>query len=581
MRNTLFTSLFLLTISVNLAQLKIVGVVKDINTNAGIPYCPVVVKNNQTVNTITNEDGAFMLEVSDSDTLQIKYIGYKSKVISVLNFRKTSILFLLPINQMLTEVVVRADNDYLYKMMDNCRKVLIKSKTTESKVYFFFETFKNGTPVELLECFYNGKFSNSGIKQLDFKNGRAGLVKVDNGYFISTNTSKAVTFSNLVEQSKYFPAGPFHFNIAKLKKKYTLKLMPARDEDSSVIVLKFEPKNSDNTLFSGEVRFNKKTFVVYQIKLSAINTSIHPFESIHENGTIRNVSFDVTKNFKIVNDTLLPESIYFNYTLNYKTVKSYAIARMDTTYTIDSKGVMFFYDYHNPFFKPYYNYDDNLNDYRKIISLNYNKEFWQLNKGLVYSKKAQAGITFFKNNGIFLNFKSNLNDTVSYFDDTDVTWSGEKRLSLKKNKLQRDTTTKYSYGSQPFLSSLYTIEAQIFLDVNKKGDSLVHFSVTVFDVFQTFYNLPEEKQTNCFINIYFDLCEIERRKMEHTLSGKHYAFAQIDSIYKASVQNLAKIKNVYMKEVFLGRNKDQLKKWNDVVYKELNIDNFMFFKPYN
>jgi len=199
----------------------------------------------------------------------------------------------------------------------------------------------------------------------------------------------------------------------------------------------------------------------------------------------------------------------------------------------------------------------------------------------VYSKKAQAGIIFFKNNGIFLNYKSNLNDTVSFFQDTDVTWSGEKRLSLKKNKLKSDTITKYTSGNQPFLSSLYTIEAQIFLDINKKGDSLVHFSVTVFDVFQTFYNLPEEKQTNCFINIYFDLCEIERRKMEHTLSGKNYAFAQIDSIYKVSVQNLAKTKSVYMKEVFLGRNKDQLKKWNDVVYKELNIDNFMFFKPYN
>lgn len=584
LRNFIILYLFIIFNSILFAQNKVVGVVKDFNTNAGIPYCPVVVKNNQKVNTITNEDGAFMLEASDSDTLQIKYIGYKSKLISVLNLRKTSTIYLIPKDQVLTEVVVRADNDYLYKMMDNCRKVLMKSKTSESKVYFLLDTKIDGKQVELLESYYNGKFTSSRINDLTFKNGRAGMALYKNdtynhGYFVNINTSKAIAFLSLLTPNELFPSTPLQFNISKLKKNYIIK--SGISYGDSLICLEFSPKYIDANLFRGRLYMDKETYFIKKITLMIDTISQHPFETLHNNATIQNLSMEISKTFITKQNQNYLQNVDFSFSINYKK-KFYG--PLDTTiysFTAVTKAMMYFYDYNNLFYAPFIKYSDDFDDYMKIGNLSYNSLFWSSQGGLVYSDNIRKAFNEIKKKGYLINYSTTFNtDSTTFFVSSYLPWSTEKRLSLAQNKLQKDTATKYSYGSQPFLSALYNIEAQIFLDVNKKGDSLMHFSVTVFDVFQTFYNLPEDKQTNCFINIYFDLCEIERRKMEQILNSKNYAFTQIDSIYKVSVQHLAKTKSLYMKDVFLGKNKEALGKWNAIVFKELNIDNFLIFKPY-
>ena len=118
---------------------------------------------------------------------------------------------------------------------------------------------------------------------------------------------------------------------------------------------------------------------------------------------------------------------------------------------------------------------------------------------------------------------------------------------------------------------------QLLLDVTKFGDSANFKSYTVFDAYKTWYHLPEEPATKAFLNIYFDICEIERRKMEHTLNGSGHNPENIGSIYKNSVVSMNEITNRYLKEVVLGREEEQLKRWNKYVLNNLGIDNLKLF----
>ena len=130
---------------------------------------------------------------------------------------------------------------------------------------------------------------------------------------------------------------------------------------------------------------------------------------------------------------------------------------------------------------------------------------------------------------------------------------------------------------QSFTSDRYHFKAQLFLDVNPAGDSILHFSASVFDVFGSYYNLPSDSSTDCFMNIYFDLCEIERRKMELVMNSHSWNAVQLDSIYQRATENFDKQSELYLKEVQAGKNKKESDKWNRYVLENLGIDNKKIF----
>jgi hypothetical protein len=245
---------------------------------------------------------------------------------------------------------------------------------------------------------------------------------------------------------------------------------------------------------------------------------------------------------------------------------------------------MHFYDHDKAFILPYFYYDKEFSDYKKIASLSYNEGFWTANTGIVYSQNMKKGIQYFKKNGFLLNFQNGQSSNFmmlkggKFFENNYLLWSEKKRISLKKDKIIHDTISTNSSNGQTIRSSLYQIKAQLFLDLNPMADSIQHYSAAVFDVNETFYNLPEEPETDCFINIYFDLFEIERRKMEKTLSQKKLTEQEMDVIYKKSIKNLEIQSKDYFSEVERGTKKKALEKWNAYVKENLGIDNFEIFQ---
>jgi len=163
------------------------------------------------------------------------------------------------------------------------------------------------------------------------------------------------------------------------------------------------------------------------------------------------------------------------------------------------------------------------------------------------------------------------------FETNNFTWSNNKRMLLKKDGIKNDTT---SYSNLT-LSQRYQLKAQIFFDINQIGDSLQHYSATIFDCFNSYYNIHEEPFTNCFMNIYFDLFEIERRSMEKIMAQRKYSVTQLDSVYKQSVKNLDRQTADYLRLVERGKNFKELEKWNALVKRQLDIDNFELFQVKN
>lgn len=556
-----------------LAQLNIEGIIKETQNKSPIPYCAIGIKNKAN-GCLTNEQGVFLLKTDPNDTLLINCIGYKKKMISVAEIIKTNTVYLDLSETVLQEVEVYSDNNYLYAIVEESRKKLKTEKSLQSKVYFLLETEIDRQAVELVECYYNGEFNLNRINTLNFKNGRIGIAPYRDRFFVSLNSSKAFTFLDLLYANEHMPDNPYQFGLKQLKQHFQLTLINTYDSVQPVYQIQFKPLKNQYSTFTGELHIQKNNFQLVKIVLEIVHTQQHPFLPLFPNAKIRDVSMQITKTFETKKEELRLHHMDFNYQMNYQVQDSLRVIR--------SKGLMFFYDYNLPFIPPYYQYNSETDDYRKITSLTYNDAFWETNTGLVYSDKMKLGLSYFSRNGVLLNYRNdgNLKQGLlknSFFENNYLLWTDKKRIRLKPDGIKNDTL-QATNGEQQFIADRYRLNAQIFLDVNPMGDSLQHYSVSIFNVFESFYNLKEEKYTNCFINIYFDLVEIERRKMETEIRKNKGSLSHIEACYKAAKANLELQTNIYLKEVERGRNLKKLEKWNALVNENLLFNNMQMFQ---
>jgi hypothetical protein len=102
----------------------------------------------------------------------------------------------------------------------------------------------------------------------------------------------------------------------------------------------------------------------------------------------------------------------------------------------------------------------------------------------------------------------------------------------------------------------------------------------VIDPYETFYHLPVDPSVNCFINMYFDLCEIVRRKFAAQCKLAHFDQTEISQQYLKSEAEMKVLLKNFSDEVERGTRKKAMLKWNEVIIKELGIDNLALFGLY-
>jgi hypothetical protein len=571
------------------SQTIVQGFVKDSESKLPIPFCSIAIKGTAK-GAITNEDGKYSISFNaNNDIVIFSFIGYETISIEAAKLAPGNVVFLKKKDILLREITVYAENDFLYELMDKCGKQLNKHKTRhEAKTYLGLETQAKEQPVELLECYYNGYLNGTSIEKLSFKNGRTGQAEMDNRYFLTLNSSKAISSLEITRKNEDYPSNPFQCSKREMKKEYYLSL---EYSDDKVYAITFRPSSNNHMNFSGEVWIDTESFTPLKINLRAENTSKHPFLPLVSIDTLSDVSINVSFNYKQDGKIPLLSHINFDYRLTYHSVRDSVNSLVESILDreIITKGVMYFYDYDNPFILPFFDYDTDFDDYRKMSVIPYNEVFWDNNNTLLLTEKQKENLGFFADEGQLINYREGNYgknflvipsiDTAKFFEYYYCFWSPGKRILLNKELLQNKVYSqdKINHSIQ---SDLYNLKVQILLDITQLKDSLNFRSFTVFDAKQTFYHIPEDNFTNAFLNIYFDLCEIERRKFEKELYGYAKNVSIVQKMYDDMLLKQEKLKQQYLKDVERGSNEKEMIRWNSYVFENLGIDNLKLYNIY-
>lgn len=87
-----------------------------------------------------------------------------------------------------------------------------------------------------------------------------------------------------------------------------------------------------------------------------------------------------------------------------------------------------------------------------------------------------------------------------------------------------------------------------------------------------------DKQSDCFINMYFDLHEMARMELLEELKTNRNNNAQEQ--YEGFMRKFSGKINEFLKAVDRGTSKKEMIQYNQYIYERLGIDNIDIFKPF-
>lgn len=570
----LFILLYLNTIMRGQQEIEIEGRITDI-ASSPLAYANVY---NKTLRkgTISNDEGYFRIPVSSlEDTVCITFTGFKDYILQPAQNKFFYTIYLEENTYTLGEVkVTPKENSYLYSLLGLCRKnVPVDSQT--SKACFELKTYRDDVQVELVEGYYNLKIKGYEIKDLEIKAGRIALRPLSNRFFASLESSHAILMLKLTAKNEYFPLNPMEMSPNKLKKYFYLDLDKKYigNDSDSIYVIDYVPKIRNGKFFEGKIWVNTSKNFIVKMTFNAENSSLHPFLPLFYLHNISGVSFNITKTFQFVNNQCVFNHIDFQYSVAYNGAgKSPA----EEKYAVKTKAVLYAYDYNTLFFSPLFQISDKAyTDYRKISAMPYNTFFWKHNDEYRLNDSLDTNEVYFSDSASYTSsslFKGNKFMKKGFFEHPFITWSAD-RIQFLEN-FSDTITDPLSSG---FIADKYNLAVKFYVDINTYNDSVNILSAAVIDPYDSFYKLPVDNYTHGFINLYFDLCEIERRKMEKEIEPVKSDFKQVKEIYGNFLRIMEAQKKEYVKAVERGTNREKMLEYNAYVLKHLGIDNIKLF----
>ena len=134
------------------AQQTVSAHVVDSETGEALPYVTVYVS--QEKYTITNVEGDFSLQASESDMVQVSCFGYAKQTIPVTNVR--GVLKLTPARKVLKELSITEVQEVLSNVQRTAEKDLRKNKK-KTATYFYRQTSTYPTGNDLAEFFLEAR----------------------------------------------------------------------------------------------------------------------------------------------------------------------------------------------------------------------------------------------------------------------------------------------------------------------------------------------------------------------------------------------------------------------------------------
>ena len=448
-------------------------------------------------------------------------------------------------------------------------------QVSKANAYYELRSFIDNQQLELVEAYYILNQASYGPASAKLKTGRLALVPRNKRYFASQATATALVGYQLTDPNNGFAYSPF--NVGKRPQKYfrfwLADTVQAAAQDT-LLEIRFAPRKNDGKSFSGTAWVNPTTKFVSQLDLQCKHCQQHPFLPIFHVDSIKN--FDLQLLCAFQNSALGPvlSQIQANYAVHYS-------SRMHQTDTVDcilrTEAKLKVYDASINFTEPYFVFEEGVSEYRQILAYPYASVFWQSNPEPWPVMAVQQRNQFFYEQATLRNQLLEDGQIAAYrfFEHPFIQWS-ENRVLIRE-ALPQSVDARPLNGD---VSSLYKLKVQLFTDLIPTTDSLVLLSTCVIDPYATFYHLPVDKYVNCFINMYFDLCEIKRRNFEAKCRGEKLNLASIQGHYNETQTELELLLNEFLTQVDRGQNRKAMLKWNTFIVERLGIDNVALFSLY-
>lgn len=567
-----------------MGQAPLQGRVMDARTQEPLPYASVATaKDGKGV--ITNEEGVFRIpSVAAEDTLLFSYLGYHRLRMAAGEVRTRHEVLLQPSVTELSAVQVVGRNDALYDLVIACGKQLRQAGRYEGKTYYQLETRTLDLPVEGVECFYNGRFNGADIDALDLKQGRIGLLPVHGRYMVNLNTSRAFMLLHPAERNSAFPATPLRYRSRKaLRKAFDLTVVATMHAPQELVQVSFTPKDTGGAFFSGKLWIETATSTVRSMELECDRCTRHPFLPMGPADELRDLSIHYHQTFSTWEGRPVVNTVALEYAYTYHTGPEAArLAERDPAFRNDwrfrTKGILHLYAPGEKFILPFFRYDAGQTDYRKVLSMPYDSAFWADAPSLVQTDRQQRDEALFAREGLLLGSRQ-LDPTErgrsGFFESTYAFWSADKRIRLKNllDSAAAAPTPATAEGATAPASRLNLV-AQLYLNVDRTPEGYRTFSATVFDGFSSWCHLADKASADLLLNLFFDLCEMERRRMQAALDVPGLSLDRIRAIHAEAETAMERSTNTFLKEAHYGKDLEVLKRWNDRVKQALGVDNF-------
>lgn len=572
----------------NVLEINVQGQLIDGQTKAYLPYAHVYNLRTKT-GSVTDENGFFGFEGSRlGDTLSVSFIGYHSKNI-IINSDEYLTIELKENNLQLSELTLEYDNsDYLYELISDCRKNKSKVKA-EGKAYYELHSYRGNNQVELVESFYNAEITGYDLKNLKLKVGRLGVqVDENGGTLASLESSKAILRLKLIEDSENFYENPLQLSYRQLKKYYDLNVFKTYKENTDeMMVIRFLPKSEKFDVFSGMVWVNKTTKQVHKMSLECEDCRKHPFiVTANNDRKIDHMDLEIIKTFEPKDGGMVLNHIDFKYTMSYLSRQNKMQARTQVLVHIYNFDETFNLPFYNSFNEPRHN-----QDYREIGEAPYNSFFWENHDEFSVFDKGNENKTYFNHPNTIQGeqylhqFRISGGKESEFFEHPSFTWS-KKRLRFAEarkedsTKVNFDDKTYKYYGGDyngQFKSDMYKFYGKIYLDRNEYKNQIHITLESIFDSSRSYYKLPVDWKVQVFVNMYFDLVEIEKRKLEELINQSDKTIETINTLYTASEFRLNETHKRYLKEMRRGEDREAMEKWSKHILNELKINNMEAF----
>lgn len=543
--------------------------VVDSLTSLPLPF--VKVANLKTKKAVLSDvDGWFEWPDTLTTALQFSSPGYKTREFPAAAILDSNLVRLPENAESLEEYILLADDQFLYELMGS---VFTRRDSTkaEAKTYFQLSTFLNGTQVELIESYYNGRYENYNIRSLQYKEGRSAVAMENNTSFFSQETASAVLQLQLDRENEFLPAVPFAYPARRMKKHFStvLNKITKSDQGHTIYIISFDPVSNPQNYFSGTAWIDSNDRVLQRLVLRCENTTVHPFLPLWQEDSILSVSFDLNYVF----GPRAIDHVYFDYALTYQN-------RNKQRYSVQSNVLVYPYAYGDHFLPPVFDSPGTrYSDHRKLIAYPFNRQFWETAERPVSMEEALRNEFFFNDPAILMNSEGIVDSgyfTNGVYESPYTPWQ-PRRIGFLRLPQQQKELSMFSIRPNTLL---YNLSGKIYADIHTWNGKTLVLSRTLLDPYETFYSLPVDNTTNCFLNLYLDLIEIERRKFEQQLSERDHTPEEALALLAATNEKAKAMTARFLKEVAHGSNYRGMEKWNAFVLQSLGIDNFKFFGLY-